>query len=107
MDFSSKNGLAFLAIGLACARTCEQLLHLYHSHRSAPAAAASPRASVLSPVAGLAALAYAHTIGADSALLIATWLHTATASVTVMIAPLNFQRGHKEAAMTSREINHD
>lgn len=107
MDFSIKNGLALVVVGLACARTCEQLIQLYRSHQEAPAAAAASRASLISPVAGLAALAYAHTICADSALLIASWLNTVTASVTVAIATVYLQRGQEGAVIGSQEIHHD
>lgn len=106
MDFSIKNGLALLAIVLACARSCEQLLPLIRRRRYALAPADSPQVSLLSPCAGAAALAYGHAIGADSALLIATWTHTAAAVTALLITSLGFQRGQEKAEMTAQEINH-
>lgn len=107
MDFSTKNGLALLAIALACARSYEQLLPVVRSRRFGPASAVSPHVSLLSPFAGAAALAYGHAIGADTALLVATWLHTATATLAVMLTTLDLARRHVAADVTAQEIHHD
>lgn len=107
MDSSIRNGLAVLAIVLACARSLEQLLPVVRSCQFSLAPAASPQVSLLSFFAGAAALAYGHAIGADTALLIATWLHTATATLAVMLTAHAFARRHVAAEVTAQEIHHD
>lgn len=106
MDFSIKCGLACLTVGLACARTSEQLIQLYQSNRRFSHRTASAPPSLINPIAGLAALAYAHSIGADRVLLAATWLHTVTASATVLISTIQCRRREKTAVIGPKENNH-
>lgn len=101
MDYSLKNGLALLAVALACARSWEQLLPAIRSRRGAVAPAAFPRASVLSPIAGMAALAYAHAIGADRALLIASWSHT-TAALAALLLLSDYFKDEQNEAVSNR-----
>ena len=107
MDFPIKNALAALAVALACARSFEQLLPAVRNRWFGLAPVFSPQVSKLSPFAGAAALAYGHAIGADTALLIATWLHTATAMAVVAITPLHFRPELEGSEAIAQEITHD
>lgn len=79
MDVSFRSGLALLAVVLAVARAGQQLALIHRRRVSAPGSPSSLHASVLTPAAGAAALAYGHLIGADPSLLVATWLNTGAA----------------------------
>lgn len=79
MDVSFRTGLAMLVVLLAVARATEPLVRVYRSRVSVPGSPPSSRASLLTPAAGVAALAYGHLTGADPSLLVATWLNTAAA----------------------------
>ena len=85
MNSVINNGLAVMAVGLACARACEQLINLRRHHQGATTQTLPPRTSLLNPAAALAALAYGHSINADPALLLAAWLNTLTVSACVLI----------------------
>ena len=85
MNSVINNGLAVIAVGLACARACEELINLRRRHQGATTQTLPPRTSLLNPAAGFAALAYGHSINADPALLLAAWLHTLTVSACVLI----------------------
>ena len=93
MDFSIKHGLALLAVALAGGRAWEQLLSVIRRRWGALSATVSPQVSMFNPLAGAAALAYGHVIGADSALLIATWLHTIAAAATLLISCVDSSGG--------------
>ena len=107
MELTVKNLLAGLAIGMACARSVEQLLPHVRSRLLGTAQTVPLRGSLLSPGAGFAALVYGHAIGADSALLIATWMHTSTALWNVIAARLCFQPAVETTEVTTQGGSHD
>ena len=86
MEFSIRSSLAGLAIALSCARNCEQFISLCKARKAKSLQAVDQRVSLLTPAAGAAALAYAHIIHADPVLLVATWLNTTTAVVTLAMS---------------------
>ena len=60
MNSVISNGLAVMAVGLACSRACEQFINLRRRHQGAATQTLPARTSLLNPAAGLAALAYGH-----------------------------------------------
>jgi len=75
MDFSYQSCLAYLAVVLAFARTCEQVALLHCRLASAQDSRPRQRASNLTPAAGVAALAYGYAIDADTTLRLVAWLN--------------------------------
>ena len=75
MDSSYQSCLAFLAVMLASARTCEQVALLHRRLTSTQDSRPGHRASNLTPAAGAAALAYGYAIDADTTLRLIAWLN--------------------------------
>ena len=78
MDVSYQSCLALLAVALAFVRTCEQVALLHRRLASTQDSRPSQRASILTPVASAAALAYGYAIDADPTLRLVAWLNVST-----------------------------
>lgn len=106
MEFSFQSSLADFAIALSCARNCEQLIGLFNARRFALLQPVDQSVS-LTPADGVSALVYARVNQADLASLIATWLSTTTAVVTLEISKYfasNYQvMSTREAGSISHE----
>ena len=101
------NGLAVFAVGLAGARACAQLFNLRRRHRGATMQILPARTSLLNPAAGLAALAYGHSINLDPALLLAAWFHTLTVSACVLIEAVCDRCESGQVLLGLRENTHE
>lgn len=83
MNVIFQYGLPILAVVLAAARAGEQLMLASRQRCLRNGRTRNRRASVLAPIAGITALAYAHSVnGADIALQMAAWLNMASALVS-------------------------
>lgn len=78
MDVSYQSCLALLAVVLAFVRTCEQVALLHRRLAFTQDSRPSQRASILTPAASAAALAYGYAIDADTALRLVAWLNMST-----------------------------
>jgi hypothetical protein len=102
MDIHINGWLAWTAVALAIARTGEQLLHIYKSHQPT-----QHRVSLLAPVAGAATLVYAHSIGADLALLVATWINTSTSAFAWAMAQASNSENSQISVVEVMEADHE
>lgn len=107
MDFSIQTGLAIIVVGLACGRCSEQLLPVLRGRRFSTTAADSLPHSPLGPLAGAAAVTYAHAIGSDSALLITAWVQTATATFVMMASRNDLQTRLRADQSPAQKVDHE
>lgn len=103
MSTSMTMALGAATVLLAAARALEQLLQFRRITGATAGPISIPSASLLAPTAGAMTLMYADIVGADSALMVATWISTlsstaAWASTTLLIA------AHSSAAKAADSV---